>query len=246
MSASVNSSSNPYAYLQSLWQQKLAIKRHQCQVGAIRSIAGLVCGAGSGQRFVVVFVVNFDERDGFAGTTASSAGGPQFGPQTLQALFSLQANATDGQSSGSQAGGLGDSSDPTQQAQKGEGHHHHHHGGGGGGLENLLNMLNSSTSGATSQTAANSNGSSTTTIDYSDGSSISLTSAPGSSTSSSGTLAVGSGTIGGQFLDGRRLERVRQQSARAVDPDAGAIAQHHDAAEHRDGLSLSSKVPFRP
>ena len=46
---------------------RLAIKRHvECQLGAIRSIAGLVCGARSGQRFVVVFVVNFDKRDGFS------------------------------------------------------------------------------------------------------------------------------------------------------------------------------------
>jgi hypothetical protein len=57
-------------------------------------------------------------------TTTSGASSPQFGPQTLQALFAMQAGATNSQSLMAQfngAAGLADpTSDPTQ------GHHHHH------------------------------------------------------------------------------------------------------------------------
>ena len=97
-------------------------------------------------------------------------------------------------------------------------------------------MLNSSTSGATSQTAANSNGSSTTTIDYSDGSSISLTSAPGSSTSSSATSS-GSGTsdnsstagasnvFGSNLLE--QLIRMQAQLLNATPPRASRPLNLH-------------------
>ena len=55
-------------------------------------------------------------------------------------------------------------------------------------------MLDQSASGATAQTTANSNGSSTTTIDYSDGSSISVTSAPSSTGTSGSTTSSDSST----------------------------------------------------
>jgi hypothetical protein len=191
MSASVNSSSNPYNYLQSLWQQQASSTSAQSDPLS-QLFAALGQGSGSNSSS------SSTGSTGSSGTTASSAGGPQFNPQMLQALFSLQANAADGsQSSGGQDGG-GDSSDASdasgssQQAQQGGGHHHHH--GGGGGIESLLQMLDASTSGATTQAAANSNGSSTTTIDYSDGSSISLTTAPSSTSSSSSSGSSGTGS----------------------------------------------------
>jgi hypothetical protein len=119
---------------------------------------------------------------------ASGSSSPQFGPQTLQTLFDLQAHGTTSQSPTSQLGGDGtaDATDPTsaQQAQPGEGQHAHHHHHRAGGTQNASDMFASAES-VTSQTTANANGSSTTAITYADGSSITLNTAPPSASSSS-------------------------------------------------------------
>ena len=108
--------------------------------------------------------------DGTPATTGSSS--PQFDSQTLQALFDLQANASQSSGNGTLAGG-GD---------------------------NAFDLLAPS-QGATSQTTANANGSTTTTITYADGSSVALTSAAASD-SSSATAAAGvpAGVSGNHFL----------------------------------------------
>ena len=132
--------------------------------------------------------------------TASSAGGPQFGPQILQAFFSLQANAADGQSSAAQ-GGAPDPGipaiqatprlDPADAARRRppppSSRWRRRDREPSSDVEFVDQRRHR-------QTAANSNGSSTTSIDYSDGSSISMTTAPGSSSSSS--TSSGTGYIG--------------------------------------------------
>jgi hypothetical protein len=156
--------------------------------------------------------------DSAASTSGSSS--PQFGPQTLQALFDLQANGSTAQSPTSQLGGDGtaDATDPTsaQQAQPGEGQHAHHHHHRAGGGQNASDMFASAES-ATSQTTANSNGSSTTTITYADGSSVTLNTAPpstGSSSSASATSSSGSANIAGN----KYLEQLIQMQAQLVAP----------------------------
>jgi hypothetical protein len=157
--------------------------------------------------------------DSAAATSGSSS--PQFGPQTLQTLFDMQANSSTSQSPPSQLGGDGtaDATDPTssQQAQPGESQHahHHHHVGG---RQSASDMFASAES-ATSQTKANSNGSSTTTITYADGSSVALNTAPPSASSSS-SASVTSSSGGASIAGNNYLEQLIQMQAQLVAPAA--------------------------
>jgi|GEM_PF-5653963 hypothetical protein len=195
MSLSVNSSANN-PYLQSLLQQFSTASPGQSDpLSALFAALDQSSAPAGGTA---------DASNGAAATASATGSGAQLSPQTLQALFQLQAN--DGQS---QAGGVDDSDDAgqTQQPQISRGHHHHRHGGGG--LEGLLQMLDASASGATSQTTTNSNGSSTIAIDYSDGSSIAMTTpaaGTASSLSSSGSgTPDNSGTTGAAAIAGNNL-----------------------------------------
>src|SRR5262249_39600631 len=87
------------------------------------------------------------------------------------------------------------------------GHHHHVHSDqdGDGGL--FQDLMASGTQGATVDSASNPDGSSTTTISYADGSTVSLTSPPGSS--DSGSSDAGSGSANSNNL----LEQLIQLQA---------------------------------
>ena len=219
MSLSVNSSNaNPFATLQSLWQQ--ATSQNTAASDPLSQLLGAIDQqAGSGSSSTSTAAAAGSSATG----SALSGGSLQFGPQTLQALFALQANWSNSQSLASQVDGgsnsAASSTDPTQQAQAGQqAHHgHHHHHGMGGGGQNLLDAL-FSPSGATSQTATNSNGSSTTTITYADGSSVALTSAPTSSTSASSSSASSdSSTAGTANVAGNNLiEQLIQMQAQLL------------------------------
>jgi len=211
MSLSVNSSNaNPFASLQSLWQQATSQSTTASDplsqlLGTIEQQAGIASNApGTGSTGGAV-----------------SGGSLQFGPQTLQALFALQANWSNSQSLASQLDGGANtamsSTDPTQQAQAGQqahhGHHHHHGMGGQNLLDTLLSQY-----GASSQTATNSNGSSTTTVSYADGSSVSLTTAPTSSSSSgSSSASSAASTAGAANVAGNNLiEQLIQMQAQLL------------------------------
>jgi hypothetical protein len=197
MSWSVNGSgvNNPWAYWQTLTQpsqtQSGAAGQSDPLQALLTALGQQTQGANSGPATA----------PSSSGTTGSSS--PQFSPQTLQALFQMQANASDGASQADSADDSGNAGQ-VQEAQQGHGHHHHH----GAGLESLLAMLDASTSGATSQTTTSSNGSSIITIDYSDGSSIAMTT-PASTTSSSSSSSTGmsdnSSSSGAAAIGGNNL-----------------------------------------
>jgi len=65
-------------------------------------------------------------------------------------------------------------------------HHHHHHANPSEGVGDIVQALLSGTQGATANTTSNSDGSNTTTISYTDGSSVSLTT-PAASTNAGST-----------------------------------------------------------
>ena len=160
------------------------------------------------------------------GTTGSTS--PQFGPQTLQALFAMQANAS--QSSASQADG-GSAADvrpiqhSTQQAQ----HGHHHHGAGG---KDSASDLFASAESATSQTV----GQYQRLFDHHHHLCRRLV-----RVADDGARRRTAAVQRRLRAHSRRFRGVGQQSARAIDPDAGAIAEHHYAAKHHDGLNRRLK-----
>ena len=98
MSASVNSAGNPYNYLQALWQQGTqANSTASTQSDPLSALLSALNGGSSSSS-------SNSTSDASGGTTASSAGGPQFDPKMLQALFSMQANGTDGDGDGDASG----------------------------------------------------------------------------------------------------------------------------------------------
>jgi hypothetical protein len=217
MSFPVNGSNaqNPFALWQSL-QQPDSSASTSAQSDPIASLLAAL-GQGTG--------TTASPGGASSSSTSGTAGNssPQFGAQTLQTLFDMQANGTNSQSLASQLGGSGSSDDANSspQAQQNElGHHHHHPAGGAGGPgggQNLLDMLGSADSGATSQTAANANGSSTTTITYADGSTVALTTAAssgGSTSSASSNSSAGGANVANNNL----LERLIQMQAQLINP----------------------------
>jgi hypothetical protein len=193
MSLSVNSSNNPLALWQSMFQQGTSSSSGATQSDPLSELLAAIGQAtgttGSGTNSAAT---------GAASSTGSTSSAPQFDPQTLQALFDLQANGPDSQSD---ANGATSSSDPGSTQQAGQGHHGHHHAGG---KDSAFDMFATAAS-ASSQTTPNSNGSSTTTITYADGSSVTLTTAAPSSDSSSSastnSSAGSSNVAGNNFLE---------------------------------------------
>jgi hypothetical protein len=217
MSVSVNSSSNnnAYAYLQYLQQQGTSLTGS----GQTNPLDALLTALGQG-----------------TGTSSSTAGAtspaattsgnssPQFGPQTLQALFAMQANAANQGSLWSQFGAQAGTDDQASGQQVGQtaGHHHHHRGmdalnGASFGGENPLQALASANAGATSQTTSNANGSATTTINYADGSSVTMTTAPPSNNPSSSASATSSAG-GANVTSNNLLEQLIQMQAQLLNP----------------------------
>jgi hypothetical protein len=224
MSFSVNGSNaqNPFA----LWQSLMQPDSSASNSAQSDPIASLLTALGQGQGTGATASAS----GGSSSSTSGASGGssPQFGAQTLQTLFDMQANGSNSQSLLSQLGGGpgSDDANSSSQAQQSDGqhsHHHHHHMGGAGGPggagggQNLLDTLGSADSGATSQTAANANGSSTTTITYADGSTVALTAAApsdGSTSSASSTSSAGGANVANNNL----LERLIQMQAQLINP----------------------------
>jgi hypothetical protein len=214
MSFSVNGSNanNPYA----LWQSLLQPDSSASTSAQSDPIGSLLAALGQGTATGATASSGNASSSSANGTTTSGSSAPQFGAQTLQTLFDMQANASNSQSLLSQVGGNSGSNDANSspQAQQSDGHHRHHHmsgSGGAGGGQNPLDVLGSADSGATSQTAANANGSSTTTITYADGSTVALTTAaPSGSTSSASSNSSAGGT---NVANNNLLERLIQMQA---------------------------------
>ncbi len=133
MSFSVNGSNanNPFALWQSL-QQPDSSASSSAQSDPI---ASLLAALGQGQGTATGATAS----SGGAGSSSTSSAvtsgssSPQFGPQTLQTLFDMQANASNSQPVQSPLDGSTgpDDSFSSQQAQQSQpGHHHHHHAGG--------------------------------------------------------------------------------------------------------------------
>jgi hypothetical protein len=222
MSLSVNSSSTNNPYLLSLLQQGSPFGSSASQSDPLSALF-----AALGQQGAAATATGTASSS--AGATAASGSTPQFGPQTLQALFAMQANASNSQSLTSQFDGATDptaaanSTDPSQQAQQSEqGHHghHHHHQMAGAGDQNPLDMLASQAGGASSQTTANSNGSSTTTITYADGSTVALTTPASSSSSSSSATSSG----GSNAASNNLMEQLIQIQAQLLSTTPQSIA----------------------
>jgi len=98
-------------------------------------------------------------------------------------------NALDGNGDGSVS-----QDELTSAMQASHAHHHHHHAHPSQGADDIVQALMSGTQGATANTTSNSDGSNTTTISYTDGSSISLTTpaSTGADATDSGSTNAGS------------------------------------------------------
>jgi hypothetical protein len=200
MSFSVNGSNaqNPIALWQSAQQQDSSAS------GSAQSdpIASLLAALGQGQNSATGATASAGgaSSSSTSGTTMSGASSPQFGAQTLQTLFDMQANADNLQSVQSPLDGSAGTDDSFSSPQAGGGQ----------------SLLGSADSGATSQTAINANGSSTTTITYADGSTVALTTAApsGSTSSASSNSSAGAANAANNNL----IERLIQMQAQLLNP----------------------------
>jgi hypothetical protein len=214
MSLSVNGwNNNPFAYLQSLWQQGLSASGTQAQSDPLSALL-----AELGQQGTAGTPASATTSSASGATTVPGGTATQFGPQTLQALLALQSGGSDPQSLLSQFANAATGADPAAAAQtpQSPGQHGHHHRMGTGGSssgtvgQNPLAMLTAAGSGATSQTTTGADGATTTSITYADGSTVTLTSpAAGSSTTS-----AGAGSVAGNNL----IEQLIQMQAQLLNP----------------------------
>src|SRR5580700_9552808 len=132
MSVSVNGSNanNPYA----LWQSLLQPDSSTSNSAQSDPIASLLAALGQGQSTATSTTASAGgaSSSSTSGTAAPGSSSPQFGAQTLQTLFDMQANGSNSQSLLSQLGSGVDSDDTNSSLQAqpsdgGHGHHHHHH-----------------------------------------------------------------------------------------------------------------------
>jgi hypothetical protein len=214
MSLSVNSTNttNPFAFLQSMMQQGPSQTGSSTQSDPLSQLMSFL-DQESGASAASSSASSSSGSSTSTSGAATSATTPQFGQQMLQALFALQAEASNSLSSqfgGSSNAGAANSADPTQQAQEAHGHHHQGMSGGGASPAEMLSAL--SPAGASGQTVANTNGSSTTTISYADGSSVSMTTAPSSSSASD----TSSSTAGSTAASNNLLEQLIQMQAQLL------------------------------
>jgi hypothetical protein len=130
MSFSVNGSNaqNPLAQWQSLLQQD-----SPASSGAQSDpIASLLAALGQGQGSATGATAPSSGSSSTSSAVTSGSSSLQFGAQTLQTLFDMQANGSNSQSLASQLAGSGgpDGANSSPQAQPSQpGHHHHHHAG---------------------------------------------------------------------------------------------------------------------
>lgn len=220
MSLAVNgwNTNNPFAYLQSLWQQGPSASTTPAQSDPLSALLASLGQQGTAATPPASATTSpVSSATAVAGSTAT-----QFGPQTLQALLALQTGGSDPQSLFSQFANAATGADPAGAAQTPQspgqhGHHHHRHVGAGGsgsglgtGSQNPLAMLTAAGSGATSQTTTGASGSTTTSITYADGSTVTLTSpASGSSTTPAGTANVAGNNL---------IEQLIQMQAQLLNP----------------------------
>lgn len=155
MSLSVGgtNANNPFAALQSLWQQ-----------------ASSASGASGQSSPLSALLAELDPQGGASSTGETSPGGTNpvlanaatpFGPQTLQTLLALQANGGNQQTLASQFENAANDSDPLsalQIQQSQDQHHHRHHQTGAGGSA----TTDTASSGSASGTSGSSSGSSGT------------------------------------------------------------------------------------
>jgi hypothetical protein len=214
LSASGSSTNNPFAYLQSLWQQASSPSGTSSQSDPLAALLSELDGQqGAGTA---------SGANGTASSTADAATAAgtssQFGPQTLQALLALQDNGSSLQSQFDQFANAVNGADPTsgqaQQSDGQQGHHHHWDTGSSSnnssGQDPLAMLAN-----ATSQTTTNANGSTTISINYANGSSVSMTTAaPGGSDSTSSQ--AGAASVTGNNL----IEQWIQMQAQLVNSAA--------------------------
>jgi hypothetical protein len=130
MSVSVNGSNaqNPYA----LWQSLLQPDSSASSSAQSDPVASLLAALGQGQGTATGATAPSGGSSSTSSAVTSGSSSPQFGAQTLQTLFDMQANTSSSQSLASQPGGSTDSDDANSslQAQSIDGqpgHHHHHH-----------------------------------------------------------------------------------------------------------------------
>jgi len=130
-SVSGSNANNPFASLQSLWQQQLSASGTQTPSDPLSTLLSALNQQGGGGAGV-------SSTNGSNGSDISAAQStsPQFGPQTLQALLALQSNGTSAQSLDAQFDGAANG-DPlsalgSQSSQGSQGHHRHHHHGADG------------------------------------------------------------------------------------------------------------------
>ncbi|HTV38187.1 MAG TPA: hypothetical protein VMF12_17285 [Xanthobacteraceae bacterium] len=126
MSLSVNgSNSNPFAYLQSLWQQQgSSASGTQSQSDPLSALL-----ASLGEQTSSATSATGATTPSAVGASPTGSTSPQFGPQTLQALLALQANGSNAQPLASQFGNATTGDDPLSalQSQSSQGGHHHRH-----------------------------------------------------------------------------------------------------------------------
>jgi hypothetical protein len=183
--STVNASntSNPYAYLQ-YPQQQAPSPTGSTQSGPLDALLGAL-GQGT----------SASAPAGAATTSGSSS--PQFGPQTMQTLFAMQADASNSQSLVSE---LGASTSAGNQ-----------------GPELQSQELSSANGAASSQTTTNPDGSSTTTITYANGSTaIQAVTAPSENPSSSASSVSTAG--GANVANNNLLEQLIQIQSRLLNP----------------------------
>ena len=200
MSLPINSSRsyNPFVQLQSLLQPGSAQGNTTSSSDPLSQLLAAIDQQGGGAS---------SSMTGAVSSAATSGAAPQFDPQTLQALFAMQAN--DAQSLMSQLDGAANSTDPTGQGEQS--------GQASGSGQSPLAMLTAQA--GTTQTVANSNGSSTTTITYADGSTVTMTTpASGSSASGGSSAAGGANVIGNNLLE--QLIQMQAQLLKTTTPQS--------------------------
>ena len=152
MSLSVNASNstNPFAYLQSLWQQQAtSASGTQAQSDPLSALLASITGQASST------TATSTAASSTSATPSSSTTSPQFGQQTLQALLALQSSSANAQPLASQFGAATTGDDPCRRCRAiragGRRHRHHH--------SMAANGTNGQTSSAAADTANSSAGS---------------------------------------------------------------------------------------
>ena len=165
MSVSVNgSNTNPKPYWQSLLPQGSSQSGTAAQSDPLSE---LLAAIGQGSSAAAAAAAGGAASSGAGVAAASGNSSSPFGPQTLQALFAMQASASNSPSLMSQLDSAAGASDPSsgqqipqsqdtesQDTQQGRHGHHHHHQMGG--TQSPPDMLTSGAGGAGSSSAVNS------------------------------------------------------------------------------------------